>query len=79
MRIIAPDGDIGDILPDLTKNASYKAVTWGLGQHYPGGRGTTAAERAINMPLWSSEDYSTYSDATGAGCWARQVMSHSVV
>ena len=74
VRIIAPDGDISGILPALSTNASYKAATWGLGQHYPGGTGTTAAERAFGMPLWSSEDYSTYSDATGAGCWARQVI-----
>jgi hypothetical protein len=28
------------------------------------------------MPLWSAEDYSTYSDATGAGCWARLLVQN---
>ena len=38
--------------------------------HYPG---TISNEDAQNsgLPLWSSEDYSTYNDDVGAGCWAR--------
>lgn len=77
VRIIAPDGDISSIIPALNSNSSYKAATWGLGAHYPGGSGTTPAERNIGLPLWSSEDYSTYSDATGAGCWARLLVQNA--
>src|SRR6218665_1706190 len=38
--------------------------------HYPG---TTSSNDAVktNKPLWSSEDYSTFNDNVGAGCWAR--------
>ena len=77
VRILAPDGDIGSILPAIQHNASYRAATSLLGQHYPGAGGTTATERAAGVPLWSSEDYSTYSDATGAGCWARLLVQNA--
>lgn len=76
VRIIVPDGNINDILHPLQANASYLAATWGLGQHYPGAGGTSADERALGKPLWSSEDYSTYSDATGAGCFARLLVQN---
>jgi hypothetical protein len=38
--------------------------------HYPG---TTTTSEALKTgkPLWSSEDYSTDNEGTGAGCWAR--------
>ena len=77
VRILAPDGDIGGIMPALASNASYKAATSLLGAHYPGMRGTTAAERGVGLPLWASEDYSTFSDATGAGCWARLLVQNA--
>jgi hypothetical protein len=47
-----------------------------LGIHYPGVRGFEQASGAasqLGLPLSASEDYSTYSDATGAGCWARSL------
>ena len=77
VRILAPDGDIGAILPALQANASYRAATSLLGTHYPGVRGSSAAERGAGLPLWSSEDYSTFSDATGAGCWARLLVQNA--
>lgn len=38
--------------------------------HYPG---TTTVTEALmtGKKLWSSEDYSTFNDDVGAGCWAR--------
>lgn len=77
VRILAPDGDIASMVQPMRSNASYRRVVWGLGQHYPGGRGTTQDERGLGLPLWSSEDYSTYSDATGAGCWARLLVQNA--
>eukprot|EP01047_Picozoa_sp_COSAG01_P035017 COSAG01_NODE_2659_length_7299_cov_34.861111_6_plen_114_part_00 len=32
--------------------------------------------RAAGVPAWSAEDYSTYSDATGAGCWGRLLVQN---
>ena len=42
--------------------------------HYPGTTSTNDSQ-ATGHPLWASEDYSTYNDDTGAGCWAR--VSHT--
>ena len=38
--------------------------------HYPGTDSTSDAVKS-NKQLWASEDYSTYNDKVGAGCWAR--------
>uniref|UniRef100_A0A8C9WK94 Galactocerebrosidase n=1 Tax=Scleropages formosus TaxID=113540 RepID=A0A8C9WK94_SCLFO len=41
-----------------------------IGAHYPG---TTTVTQALltGKPLWASEDYSTFNDDVGGGCWAR--------
>ncbi|XP_063295997.1 galactocerebrosidase isoform X1 [Pelobates fuscus] len=41
-----------------------------IGAHYPG---TLTVKSAIDTgkKLWASEDYSTYNDEVGGGCWAR--------
>jgi len=38
--------------------------------HYPG---TKSDDNAVKTgkPLWASEDYSTFNDEEGTGCWAR--------
>jgi len=38
--------------------------------HYPG---TKSDDNAVKTgkPLWASEDYSTFNDEVGTGCWAR--------
>lgn len=77
VRIIVPDGDIADAVHVLSANATLRSASWGLGTHYPGARGTSQQERDINMTLWSSEDYSTYSDATGGGCWGRLLVQNA--
>ena len=38
--------------------------------HYPG-TNSDADAVASGLPLWASEDYSTYNDDVGAGCWVR--------
>ena len=43
--------------------------------HYPGTFSDTDA-MATHKPLWASEDYSTYNNDVGSGCWAR-VRPHS--
>ena len=77
VRLVAPDGQIGAIVPALKSNATLREAIWGLGAHYPGFRGADPSWRAdLGMTLWSAEDYSTYSDATGAGCWARLLVQN---
>jgi len=38
--------------------------------HYTGTLSNNDALKT-GKPLWASEDYSTYNDDVGAGCWAR--------
>ena len=45
-------------------------AVWGIGAHYPGTTSTSAAVET-QKPLWASEDYSTFNDLAGGGCWAR--------
>ncbi|XP_061605379.1 galactocerebrosidase [Phyllopteryx taeniolatus] len=48
-----------------------------IGAHYPG---TAAAADALKTGkrLWASEDYSTFNDEVGGGCWARLVNQNYV-
>ncbi|KAJ8270022.1 hypothetical protein GJAV_G00109440 [Gymnothorax javanicus] len=41
-----------------------------IGAHYPGTK-TVVDALKTEKKLWSSEDYSTYNDDVGGGCWAR--------
>ncbi|XP_063146260.1 galactocerebrosidase isoform X1 [Candoia aspera] len=41
-----------------------------IGAHYPGTETVKAAQLTLKK-LWSSEDYSTFNNEVGAGCWAR--------
>ncbi|KAI2651722.1 Galactocerebrosidase [Labeo rohita] len=67
--IIAADGDwsvAAAMLEDPYLNDAVEV----LGVHYPG---TITVKEALltEKKLWSSEDYSTFNDDIGAGCWAR--------
>ncbi|XP_030580847.1 galactocerebrosidase isoform X2 [Archocentrus centrarchus] len=67
--IIAADGDwsiANSMIQDLGLNASVEVI----GAHYPG---TNTVKEALmtQKTLWSSEDYSSFNDETGGGCWAR--------
>ncbi|RUS83211.1 hypothetical protein EGW08_009022 [Elysia chlorotica] len=53
------------------------AVVLLLLAHYPGTKSTNEAQQS-NKPLWASEDYSTFNDEVGGGCWARCLSSLSV-
>ncbi|XP_056249719.1 galactocerebrosidase isoform X2 [Seriola aureovittata] len=67
--IIAADGDwsiANSMIVDPRLNDSVEVI----GAHYPG---TTTVSDALKTQktLWSSEDYSTFNDEVGGGCWAR--------
>uniref|UniRef100_A0A914V3T9 galactosylceramidase n=1 Tax=Plectus sambesii TaxID=2011161 RepID=A0A914V3T9_9BILA len=72
VKIVAPDSI--EFYPldytGFTQNASVFNALHAIGVHYPG---TQLPEntRMSSLPLWSSEDYSTFNDDVGAGCWAR--------
>ncbi|KAK6174597.1 hypothetical protein SNE40_017840 [Patella caerulea] len=69
VRIVAPDGS-WSIASDMFKNATLNAAIDYIGCHYPG---TYSTKQAVNTgkQLWASEDYSTFNDNVGGGCWAR--------
>ncbi|KAK2864251.1 hypothetical protein Q7C36_003405 [Tachysurus vachellii] len=67
--IIAADGN-WDISSALLVDPYLNDAVEVIGVHYPG---TTTVKEALltGKKLWSSEDYSTFNDDIGAGCWAR--------
>ncbi|CAJ1074255.1 galactocerebrosidase isoform X2 [Xyrichtys novacula] len=67
--IIAADGD-WSIAKSVILDSYLNNAVQVLGAHYPG---TTTVLDALKTQkkLWSSEDYSTFNDEVGGGCWAR--------
>ena len=68
--IIAADDLFFLISDDILNDPELAAAVGVIGAHYPG---TESTKKAVETgkPLWSSEDYSTYNDDVGGGCWAR--------
>nr|DBA14641.1 TPA: hypothetical protein GDO54_005576 [Pyxicephalus adspersus] len=67
--IIAADGN-WDIAHDMVVDPYLNDALQIIGAHYPG---TQTVQDAITTgkKLWASEDYSTFNDEVGGGCWAR--------
>uniref|UniRef100_A0A4W5RG63 Galactocerebrosidase n=1 Tax=Hucho hucho TaxID=62062 RepID=A0A4W5RG63_9TELE len=67
--IIAADGD-WDISNAMVVDPYLNNAVEVVRAHYPG---TTTVMEALKTQkkLWSSEDYSTFNDEVGGGCWAR--------
>ncbi|XP_055894492.1 galactocerebrosidase-like [Biomphalaria glabrata] len=67
--IVASDGG-WDIAHDILNDGQLANAVYAIGCHYPG---TYDSQDAYNTgkSLWASEDYSTYNDEIGGGCWAR--------
>ncbi|XP_076873927.1 galactocerebrosidase [Brachyhypopomus gauderio] len=67
--IIAADGN-WDISEAMLIDPYLNDAVDIIGVHYPG---TTTVKEALitGKALWSSEDYSTFNNNIGAGCWAR--------
>ncbi|KAM4690299.1 galactocerebrosidase isoform 1-T1 [Rhinophrynus dorsalis] len=67
--IIAADGQ-WEIAHDMVVDPYLNEAVQIIGAHYPG---TWTVNEALQTgkKLWASEDYSTYNDEVGGGCWAR--------
>ncbi|CAL1528206.1 unnamed protein product [Lymnaea stagnalis] len=67
--IIAAD-EKWEIAKDIEKDAALASAVHAIGCHYPG---TYSNQDAVKTgkQLWASEDYSTFNDEIGGGCWAR--------
>ncbi|XP_065822584.1 galactocerebrosidase isoform X2 [Labrus bergylta] len=69
VAIIAADGD-WSIAKSVIVDSYLNDAVQVIGAHYPG---TTTVLDALKTQkkLWSSEDYSSFNDEVGGGCWAR--------
>ncbi|OPJ81598.1 galactocerebrosidase isoform B [Patagioenas fasciata monilis] len=70
VRIIASDRLWEPISVVLLLDSELHGVVDVIGVHYPGTK-TVPNALLTQKKLWSSEDYSTFNDEVGAGCWAR--------
>ncbi|KAM3594242.1 uncharacterized protein V6R79_004709 [Siganus canaliculatus] len=70
VRIIASDNLWQPITLSLLLDPELSRAVDVIGAHYPG---TTTVPDALKTQkkLWSSEDYSTFNNEVGGGCWAR--------
>ncbi|XP_022338081.2 galactocerebrosidase-like isoform X1 [Crassostrea virginica] len=68
-KIVASDGGWG-IVNDMNKDSELADIVNFVGVHYPGTLSPDFAQKQ-GTQLWSSEDYSTFNDNVGGGCWAR--------
>ncbi|XP_077179527.1 galactocerebrosidase isoform X2 [Paroedura picta] len=67
--IIAADGD-WDIVKSMVVDPYLNDAVEIVGAHYPGTK-TMPSALLTKKKLWASEDYSTFNNEVGAGCWAR--------
>ncbi|KAM9354676.1 galactocerebrosidase [Pholidichthys leucotaenia] len=70
VRIIASDNLWEPIAFSLLLDAKLSSAVDVIGAHYPG-TNTVLSALKTRKQLWSSEDYSTFNNEVGGGCWAR--------
>ncbi|KAJ8409140.1 hypothetical protein AAFF_G00241610 [Aldrovandia affinis] len=70
VKIIASDNLWQPISLYLLLDPELRNAVEVIGAHYPG-TNTVLEALKTEKKLWSSEDYSTYNDDVGGGCWAR--------
>ncbi|KAA8582393.1 hypothetical protein FQN60_009133 [Etheostoma spectabile] len=68
--IIASDNLWEPIARSLLLDPELSRAVDVIGAHYPGTHTVMEAVKT-QKKLWSSEDYSTFNDEVGGGCWAR--------
>eukprot|EP00946_MAST-07B_sp_MAST-7B-sp1_P001804 g1804.t1 len=84
-KIIIPDGGwdqqiLVDLNADKDKGGDFSAALagGGIGLHYPCNAPHPEVQLQYGLKYWSSEDYSTVADWSGAGCWGR-LLNQNVV
>uniref|UniRef100_A0A4W4HA08 Galactocerebrosidase n=1 Tax=Electrophorus electricus TaxID=8005 RepID=A0A4W4HA08_ELEEL len=77
VRIIASDNLWEPITSFVLLDQELQEAVDVLGAHYPG---TTILPEVLKTgkTLWSSEDYSTFNNDVGGGCWARIINQNYV-
>ncbi|XP_046874238.1 galactocerebrosidase isoform X1 [Hypomesus transpacificus] len=70
VKIIASDNQWQPITLSVQLDEELNKAVDVLGAHYPG-TNTVMEALKTQKKLWSSEDYSTFNNEVGGGCWAR--------
>ena len=77
VKIVGSDAQWDPISSDVLKDAELRAAVAVLSSHYPGMQSSASAQQALRqygIPLWATEEFSTFSDESGALCWIRAVV-----
>lgn len=78
VRIVVKDGDAG-ICRDLAADAAYREAVHAVALHYPDDRSDFTSCHRLGLPVWASEESSSFDDLNGAACWARVMNAHWVL
>lgn len=57
----------------LLNDTTFRDAVAVMGAHYPVASETTPLANSIGIPMWSSEDDSTFWNTVGIGCLARLI------
>lgn len=68
--VAADDEEDWGIVESLHEDSQLFRDVAIIGVHYPGTKSPKEAKE-LKKPLWASEDWSTYANWIGGGCWAR--------
>ncbi|XP_002122521.2 galactocerebrosidase [Ciona intestinalis] len=78
VQIIADDGSVHSAISyDIMHDQELAEAVAVIGTHYPG-TVSSKTTKSTGKPIWASEDYSTFNDVIGAGCWAR-ILNQNLV
>jgi len=79
-QIVSADGG-PRICTELENDSEYKEAVSIIGLHYPSDQESDIKEHChpLGIPVWSSEESSSYDDLNGAACWGRVMASHYVL
>jgi galactosylceramidase len=81
VKIVGNDATWDPIAQEVLSDAELRSAVSVLSAHYPGTKSSPNAQTALKeygIPLWNVEEYSTFSDETGALCWIRCVVDDYV-
>jgi hypothetical protein len=65
--------DWDDMAKALLNDSTFRDAVSVMGSHYPWASESTELAGSMGIPLWSSEDDSTYWSPVGIGCLARLI------
>ncbi|KAH9520075.1 hypothetical protein Btru_059869 [Bulinus truncatus] len=76
VRIIVSDNN-WESVQDIINYEDFRDVVHAIGAHYPGTWSSYDSYKT-GKTLWASEDFSSFNDNVGGGCWARIINENYV-